>query len=491
VSGGDNCVRILDADCGKELLAHDQRIEPTLAFSNSAVFASDRNVVASALGERIVELWDAYNGKTIRRLELPEQKGQAAAPDGGILTVELGVNPSIGAFSSDGSLLAVKSGHRVELFDLATGKSRVSIPLESAGGRTLPTNSPRVLALNGTVLATAWFSNTISLWDLNTGKRILELVGKEGTVSAISFSPEGRILASCTGSWGKRGFNVKGRDYGDHNIQLWVPSTGDRLLTIKGHTDNVRSVTYSPDGRFLVSGGEDNTIRVWEAVTGQQLLRWDMSEIVNEVAVSPDNTKVAAVLHDGSVTLLPIDDRQTDKARPQLDGDAFDRLWHSLGSENAAAAHTAVRDLSESGGEPAARIGKRLKAVPAAPPADIYRLIADLGTDDFDRREAASKGLAALGPQAESGLRKALKETDSDEVRARIRPLLKALDEWVVTDPDMLRALRAIWVLERIGTPEARAVLEDLAKGAPEARQTQEAKNALDFLDKRAAAAKP
>jgi hypothetical protein len=75
--------------------------------------------------------------------------------------------------------------------------------------------------------------------------------------------------------------------------------------------------------------------------------------------------------------------------------------------------------------------------------------------------------------------------------RARIRPLLKALDAWVVTDPDTLRALRAIWVLERIGTPEARAVLEGLAKGAPEARQTKEAKNALDFLDKRAAAAKP
>jgi len=51
-----------------------------------------------------------------------------------------------------------------------------------------------------------------------------------------------------------------------------------------------------------------------------------------------------------------------------------------------------------------------------------------------------------------------------------------------------MRNSRAIWVLERIGTPEARAVLEDLAKGAPEARQTQEAKAALDWLDKRAAA---
>ncbi len=81
-----------------------------------------------------------------------------------------------------------------------------------------------------------------------------------------------------------------------------------------------------------------------------------------------------------------------------------------------------------------------------------------------------------------------MEETTSEEVRSRITQLLKPLDGWVVTDPDTLRALRAIWVLERIGTPEARAVLEDLAKGAPEVRQTQEAKAALDFLTKRAAA---
>jgi hypothetical protein len=81
-----------------------------------------------------------------------------------------------------------------------------------------------------------------------------------------------------------------------------------------------------------------------------------------------------------------------------------------------------------------------------------------------------------------------LAETQSAEVRSRINQLLKAIDEWVVADPDALRSLRAIWVLERIGTPEARAVLEDLAKGAPEARQTQEAQAALDFLDKRDAA---
>ena len=72
-------------------------------------------------------------------------------------------------------------------------------------------------------------------------------------------------------------------------------------------------------------------------------------------------------------------------------------------------------------------------------------------------------------------------------MRFRIEPLLKKLDEWFVSDPDRIQALRAIWVLQRIGTPDARVVLEKLAKGVPETRKTVEAQSALDWLDKQTA----
>jgi hypothetical protein len=215
-----------------------------------------------------------------------------------------------------------------------------------------------------------------------------------------------------------------------------------------------------------------------------------MSEKVNLVAISPDGKKVAAALEDGSVTLFPIDPAQPDQSQPQLDDKALNGIWTDLAGKDGERAYAAVRSLSEVVGV-LPFIDKRLRPVPNMGPVGISNRIADLDDDDFDRREAATKELAALGAQAEPALRKALEETTSAEVRSRIKPLLKALDEWVVTDPDLLRALRAIWVLERIGTPEARAVLEGLAQGAPEARQTKEAQAALDFLDKRAAAAKP
>ena len=178
----------------------------------------------------------------------------------------------------------------------------------------------------------------------------------------------------------------------------------------------------------------------------------------------------------------------THEEEPLTGPRAFDSLWKDLGGAEAPKAYEALYQLAAGTHATVSFVKSHLQVVKAVPAPAVLELIRDLGADDFDRREAATKQLAALGPQAESALRKALEETNSDEARARIRPLLKALDAWVVSDPDMLRALRAIWVLERIGTPEARAVLEDLAKGAPEARQTQEAKNALDFLDKRAAA---
>ena len=186
--------------------------------------------------------------------------------------------------------------------------------------------------------------------------------------------------------------------------------------------------------------------------------------------------------------LLPRGTPAPDRPAHALESGNFSDLWADLAADDAKQAYKAVQTLTEATEAAPKWLRQRLRTVPRVPAAELARLIADLDADDFDRRETATQRLASLGAQAGPAIRKALEETTSAEVRSRLKPLVKAPDEWVVSDPDMLRALRAIWVLERIGTPKARAVLDDLAKGAPEARQTQEAKAALDFLDKRAAA---
>ncbi len=58
----------------------------------------------------------------------------------------------------------------------------------------------------------------------------------------------------------------------DQPVKLWDVATGQELLTLKGHTDDVWSVAFSPDGKRLASGSVDQTVKFWEAATEQEVL---------------------------------------------------------------------------------------------------------------------------------------------------------------------------------------------------------------------------
>lgn len=124
----------------------------------------------------------------------------------------------------------------------------------------------------------------------------------------------------------------------------------------------------------------------------------------------------------------------------------------------------------------------RLRPASAVPADKIRQWIADLDSDEFPRRETASAELAALGDQARAALQASLQAKPSVELRRRVEALLA--DPGLVRSAETLRRLRAVEVLERIGSPEARQILETLVQGAPEARQTREAKTALARLSR-------
>jgi hypothetical protein len=132
--------------------------------------------------------------------------------------------------------------------------------------------------------------------------------------------------------------------------------------------------------------------------------------------------------------------------------------------------------LSAAPREAVALLRERLRPAEAAGD-EVKRLIADLDAADFRRREAASVRLAVLGEQAEEALHDARKRAASVEQRRRIEALLAA--PGLVRSPEVRRQVRSVEVLERAGGAEARKLLEALARGAPEARLTQEAKAAL------------
>src|SRR5205085_91419 len=110
-------------------------------------------------------------------------------------------------------------------------------------------------------------------------------------------------------------------------------------------------------------------------------------------------------------------------------------------------------------------------------------LIADLDDERFTVRERASSELALFGEAAAPALRKKLADKPSLEARQRVEQLLARLNNPLgAWSPDELRGVRALEVLERVGTSEASQILESLSKGASGDRLAQEAKASLDRL---------
>jgi hypothetical protein len=133
-------------------------------------------------------------------------------------------------------------------------------------------------------------------------------------------------------------------------------------------------------------------------------------------------------------------------------------------------------------GKPAVALLKaRLQAIPNADPQQIQRWIRELDADAFDTREKAEASLRSVGDLAEQGLRDVLRETRSAEVRQRARQLLQEVV------PLALTRSRAVIVLEYQGSPEARQVLESLAKGDDRAPLTRDARASLARLAQRPA----
>ncbi|MCH2137301.1 MAG: protein kinase, partial [Phycisphaerales bacterium] len=124
--------------------------------------------------------------------------------------------------------------------------------------------------------------------DAQADYAIATLPGHEHAVLSVTFSPDGTRLAS--GSY-------------DNTIRLWDTDTGEEL-SVLGHEDFVLSVTFSPDGTRLASGSVDNTIRIWDTDTGEELsVLPGHEDSVWSVTFSPDGTRLASGSYDNTIRI--------------------------------------------------------------------------------------------------------------------------------------------------------------------------------------------
>ncbi len=122
----------------------------------------------------------------------------------------------------------------------------------------------------------------------------LEVVVQTGhslEILTVAFSPNGKNIA--TGS-------------ADNTAKLWDVASGRELRTFIGHTGDVRSVSFSPCGKYLITGSSDRTACLWEVVTGKRIRTFDKhSEIVTSVAYSPNGKYIVTGSFHPEVVLYP------------------------------------------------------------------------------------------------------------------------------------------------------------------------------------------
>jgi hypothetical protein len=169
---------------------------------------------------------------------------------------------------------------------------------------------------------------------------------------------------------------------------------------------------------------------------------------------------------------------------PKPDAKQLEKLWDDLASDDAAKAFKAMGQMAGVPAETVALLKSKLKPVDPADPKVVKQLLEDLNSDQYTVRQKASAQLEKLADLAGPALREKLESKPSLEMRKRIESLIDKLDG-PVTLPDLLRSLRAVELLELIGTPEARQALVLLANGAPGHRMTEAAQGAVMRLDKR------
>jgi hypothetical protein len=221
-------------------------------------------------------------------------------------------------------------------------------------------------------------------------------------------------------------------------IHVWDVTTGAEIADLHGHTGSINAVAFAPDGKTLASASSDTTALIWDMSVAQ-----------------------ARPLAKQSLPAVELEVR-----------------WQVLKGGDAPKAFAAMCDLTAAPEDAVAFLKGQLEPAPAIDIARVKELIAALDDATYKVRQKATVELLKMGERVVPSIEKTLAAEPPLEVKKRLEGIHEKLTSAVLTD-DKLRLFRAVEVLEQIGTPEARELLQRLAAGAPGAFVTTIAQAAL------------
>jgi eukaryotic-like serine/threonine-protein kinase len=293
-------------------------------------FSPDGRQLAAATdkSDGLVNVWDWKNGQLLRSL-----------PGHGTTLGGSHISPAIPVtFSRDGRLAAGALRQDLKLWDTGTGLLLGTVNAHRGEPVAALAFSP-----DGELLASASFDRTAKLSNSRTGEILHSFDLHTGNVECVAFGAEGRRLAS-------------GGE--DKTVRVWDTTTGREVLGLRGHTDRCACVAFSPDGLRLASASSDRTIRIWDATPlrgdeGQETLTFaGHSREIRSVAFGPDGPDGRRIASTGTDGVVKVWDAQTGEVSTEFTGHeelngrkvvVFCVAWHPKGGLIASAGNDTLR----------------------------------------------------------------------------------------------------------------------------------------------------
>ncbi|MEM7533886.1 MAG: CHAT domain-containing protein [Chloroflexota bacterium] len=308
VSGSkDSTVRVWEVASGQQVMKFDGHSN----WINSASYSPDGTHIVSGSHDNTVRIWSVASGKQVMQFNGHSNWVRAVG------------------YSPDGThIVSGSADQTVRIWHIA-GKKQV---MELSG------HSAWVLSVSyspdGVHIISSSADKTVRIWDVSSGQQVSRFDGHSGYVSSVSYSPDRRYIV--TGSY-------------DNTIQIWDIANREPIASLEAHTsemgikshdtknipkkflddnkteyilndpnqtkatnfkrsiDRILSVSYSPDGLHLVSGGRDKKVRIWEVASREQVAQFDgHSDVIVSVSYSLDGTHIVSGSYDNTVCIWEV-----------------------------------------------------------------------------------------------------------------------------------------------------------------------------------------